>query len=557
MSEQSVLEQLKLENQKLKVQLAASKAAFLNVVGKNRDGVLIINSTGLIVYANKSSIELFGRNLGELIGESIGIPLGGEQTTEINILHRQRGSVVVEISVTDINWDDKPAYLASLRDVTERKKAEERLAHLSKHDFLTDLPNRFSMETDLKKAVARAGRSKSLIAVLYLDLDNFKKVNDSLGHDVGDELLQSVSTMLTKSIRASDTAYRLGGDEFAIILDNINKPIDAANISMKIIDYFSEPQILRNREFFINTSIGIAVYPFAGKEPYELLKNADAAMYAAKRKGKGNFQYYSVGISEEVDHQMNIDTNLHRAIEKNEFYLVYQPQIDFETGLVTGFEALLRWRHPNIGEISPSKFLSIAEDSGLIIPIGQWVLEESLKEFTQIKNFKDYTLHINISTLQLQQADLVGNIFNALKKNKVPANNFGIELTESVLMKDLEQSIKKIDELANGNIIISIDDFGTGYSSLAYLKKLSVNFLKIDQSFVKDILKDSNDTAIVKSTLSLAHELDIGVVAEGIETKQQYTFLKKHKCDVAQGYYLGKPMKLKQLKTFLSKKNKK
>ncbi len=548
---EKTIENLQLENEKLKLQLAASKAAFLNVVGKNRDGVLIINSDGLIVYANKSSIELFGRNLGELIGESIGIPLGGEQTTEINILHRKRGTVVVEISVTDIDWDDKPAYLASLRDVTERKKSEERLAHLSKHDFLTDLPNRFSMEMDLKKAVARAARNKLLTAVLYLDLDNFKKVNDSLGHDVGDELLQEVARLLGASIRSTDTAYRLGGDEFAIILDNINKPIDAANIAKKIIDEFSDPQILRNREFFINTSIGIAVYPYAGEEPYDLLKNADAAMYSAKRKGKGNFQYFSEGISDEVNQQMKLDTSLHRAIENNEFHLVYQPQIDFKSGKVTGFESLLRWLHPEQGHISPHKFLSIAEESGLIIPIGQWVIEQSLKEFVTLKDYTNYSLHVNISTVQLQQADLVEKIFASLEHYGVSPVNFGIEITESVLMKDLEQSVKKLDELANENISISIDDFGTGYSSLAYLKKLSVNYLKIDQSFVKDILKDPNDTAIVKSILSLAHELDIKVVAEGIETKKQYDFLKKHLCDIAQGYYISKPISLDKLNNYL------
>ncbi|MCR9192141.1 MAG: EAL domain-containing protein [Gammaproteobacteria bacterium] len=545
------LAKLLKKNQALKEKLVASKAAFLNVVGKNRDGVLIINKKGIIVYANKAALTIFGRNLGNLIGEDIGLPLGGEKTSEINIVHPKKGKVVLEINVTAIEWESEDAFLAALRDVTARKKVEETLEHLSEYDFLTDLPNKLSLEITLKKSLARAEKNCKLMALLYLDLDNFKDVNDTLGHDVGDRLLQEVADLLLQDLRKNDSVYRIGGDEFAIILDEVKKPEDAANTATKIINKFLKPRVFDNHEFFINTSIGIAIYPDAGKTITELVKNADSAMYHAKNSGRGNYQYFTPKLNKKIEQHLRFDTRLYQAIENSEFHLVYQPQMSFKTGQIIGFEALLRWDHPTMGDVPPTKFLKLAEKSGFILAIGDWVLQQATKDFIQIPNYQNYIMNINLSTSQLHQKGIVTKILDTLKTHQIKPKNFGIELTESVLLSDPEDSVRNINDLSDQGIKISIDDFGTGYSSLAYLKTLSVSYLKIDQSFVADLLEDTNDAAIVRSTLLLAHELGIEVVAEGIETREQFDFLNQHDCDIAQGFLFSKPMTLAKLQRFL------
>lgn len=435
------------------------------------------------------------------------------------------------------------------RDISERKQAQEQLFHQAHHDSLTGLPNRMFFVDHLKQARALARRGKNQVALLFLDLDRFKIINDTLGHSVGDKLLQTTAQRLNECIRESDTVARLGGDEFAIILGNLKHPEDAVVVARKILKTLAQPMMIERRELFVTTSIGIVVWPTDGEDPDVLLKKADLAMYSAKAQGRNNFQFYSPSMDKDAQRRLVLENSMRRAIERREFRLFYQPKVQLESGGITCLEALLRWEHPELGMVSPVEFISLAEETGLILPIGDWALREAcLQNARWIKEGLTPTrVAVNLSGYQLQQKDLVEKVARTLEETGLPPEYLELEVTETVIMQNPDFAVGLLRELKDLGIQLSIDDFGTGYSSLAHLKRFAVNTLKIDKSFIQNILMDKSDAAIATAIISMGRNLNLGVVAEGVETLGQRDFLRSHNCDQVQGFFYSQPLPADQI----------
>ena len=398
----------------------------------------------------------------------------------------------------------------------------------------------------LQQALVDAERVERLVAVMFLDLDRFKVINDSLGHHVGDALLKAVAERLKSCLRPGDIIARLGGDEFTVVLANVAHVDDVARVARKIVDSFAEPFRIEDHELFTTTSIGITLFPLDVQEPEKLLKNADAAMYHAKESGRNVFQFFTAELNVRAERRLHIETALRTALEHNELSLHYQPQVDTKSGRITGMEALLRWQNPELGNVSPVEFIPIAEETGLILPIGEWVLREACR---QIKawhatkfSFSKMQVAVNISGKQLRQKDFPDRVRGVLSEANLEPRYLDLELTESLLMVDAEETGDIMHVLHDLGVSFSVDDFGTGYSSLAYLKRFPIDILKIDQSFVRDLATDPNDVAIVKTIIAMAHTLGMRVIAEGVETYAQLEFLRRQGCDGSQGYYCSKPL---------------
>jgi diguanylate cyclase (GGDEF)-like protein/PAS domain S-box-containing protein len=432
----------------------------------------------------------------------------------------------------------------SFRDITKRKQAEERLNYLASFDPLTGLPNRTLFCDRLSQALERASWHKRSVAVLFLDLDRFKNINDTLGHAFGDLLLKGVSARLTDCVREGDTVARLGGDEFVLILDNLAQEEDTRLIAQKVLSYLSSPFNLEGREFFITTSIGIALYPDDGPDYETLLKSADTAMYRAKEKGKNNYQHYSPALNAKMSERLALENDLRHALEREEFELHYQPMVEPDTGRVIGVEALIRWKRQGISMVPPSEFIPVAEETGLILPIGAWVLRAACAQNRawQSAGLPPIQVAVNLSGVQFHQHDLVDTISKTLNETGLHPGYLELELTESIIMKSTEVTVATLRELGALGIKISVDDFGTGYSSLSYLKRFPVSTLKIDRTFVRDLTTDQDDQAIVNAIITLAHSLKLKVVAEGVETKEQLEFLQSLHCDQVQGYFFSQPL---------------
>ncbi len=532
---------LKSENIMLREKLQLSNAAFMNIVGRSRDGILIISSEGRILYANPAAIKLFNQNLGSLLGSHFGLPVSGDKIFEIQIANPKLGLVTVEVSLVDTIWHDKTALLASLRDVTLRKKALDALKHLAKHDVLTNLPNRILFEEELIKAVARAKRSQTSMALLYLDMDDFKRINDSLGHDVGDKLLLSAGNLLQQCLRETDTVARLGGDEFAIILDEIQSPMNASMVAKKILSVVQKPISIDDSKISITFSIGIAVYPVAGLTAKDLLKSADMAMYAAKKAGRNRFHFFTSSLNVIVKRRAILERHLEESLQKKEFYLAYQPIVSVHDLKISGIEVLLRWESSELGQVPVSEFLPLLEDTGHIAKVGEWVIGEACAQYLS-SSAADMLLSVNLSMCQLLDNKLVDSFLRVIAQTSINPQSVVLELTESIIMTDTKNVISRMNKIAETGVRLAIDDFGTGYSSFTYLKELPVSILKIDQSFVRDIHIDPNNTIIVKSIIALAKELNLQTIAEGVETKAQKDFLVANGCDMMQGYYFSKPV---------------
>lgn len=432
----------------------------------------------------------------------------------------------------------------SFRDITKRKQAEERLSYLASFDALTDLPNRTLFHDRLGQATARARWRKRWVAVLFLDLDRFKVINDTLGHAVGDRLLKAAAARLIDSIREGDTVARLGGDEFVLILDDLAQPQDTSKVAQKILEALSEPFHLEERELFITASIGIALWPEDGENPETLLKNADTAMYRAKEMGKNNYQLYSPALNAKASERLALENALRHALEREELLLHYQPKIDLPTGKIVGMEALVRWKHPEHGLVSPAEFIPLAEETGLIVPIGEWVLRAACAQNKawQKVGLPPIRIAVNLSARQFHKQNLSQTIIQVLREVDLDPRYLELELTESLIMKNAEATIAMLSELDAIGVEMTVDDFGTGYSSLSYLKRFPVHTLKIDRSFVRDLSSDPDDAAIVTAIITLAHSLDLKVVAEGVETVEQLEFLRSLKCDEMQGYLFSRPL---------------
>lgn len=459
----------------------------------------------------------------------------------------------VEVRLQLSRVGDVSMFVAIIMDITERRAAEEQINFLAFHDELTHLPNRNLFLDRLQQAIFEADRTEHLVAVLFLDLDRFKTINDSLGHTVGDQVLIQSAKRLNSVLRAGDTISRLGGDEFSIVLSDIHNVMDCTLIAEKLLDCMSKPLVIGDRELVVTVSIGITIYPFDNAEIQGLLKNADMAMYHAKEAGRNNYQFYSSSMADKASERMGLEMSLRRALNEGELVLHYQPILDMTSGQIVGVESLVRWMHPQRGLMGPDNFISIAEETGLIVPLGQWVLRTTCEH---AKVLDDMGLVIpkfavNLSPRQFRDPNLIQGIRDIFKESGFDPKRLDLEITENLLMGDTETVREQLYELTKLGIELSIDDFGTGYSSLSYLRQLPISNLKIDRSFVQELPDNADDSAIVSSTISMAHYLGMKTVAEGIETREQLRFLKHAGCDIAQGFLISRPLPLDELGHFI------
>ncbi len=443
--------------------------------------------------------------------------------------------------------------VAIVRDISDRRRLEMRIQYQADHDALTGLANRNLLRNRLGQAIAYAARDGHPIWVVFLDLDRFKSVNDSLGHKAGDTLLTVMGNRLKSAMRDTDTVARLGGDEFVLVLPRPEGGGLSTSTMRRVMEVVAQPLMIEGQPFSLSCSIGVAVYPADGVEPDTLLERADIAMYRAKETGRNNFQFFTAAMNERLLERLRIENDLRTAIERDEFVLHYQPQVDLCTGRMVGMEALIRWRHPEIGMVPPGRFIGVAEETGLIVPIGAWVIRTACAQNKawQRAGLKPMRIAINLSARQFAQPDLVQSITAVLAETGMDAQLLEIELTESMVMADVDQAINILRNLKAIGVLLSIDDFGTGYSSLSYLKRFPIDILKIDQSFVRDIAVDTDDAAIALAIISLAHTLRLKVIAEGVETEAQMRYLRHNGCDVMQGYYFSRPVPAAELELLM------
>jgi diguanylate cyclase (GGDEF)-like protein/PAS domain S-box-containing protein len=537
---------------------------FASAFEHSNEGIFISDAENRILAANPAFSRMTGYSFEDFRGRNPSMfasgqtdrstyhelwnSLGTKGYWQGEILDRRKdGSLYPAwISISAVrDTSGKPShYIASFTDISERKAAEAHIAHLAHHDTLTGLFNRFSLQSRLDQALARAKRERRDLAVMFIDLDHFKNINDTQGHAVGDTVLVEVARRLCNSVRDSDIVARLGGDEFVVVLTEVEGANGSARVAEKILRQLRQPYISAGDPLHASPSIGIAIFPNDGDDSETLMKNADAAMYHAKAKGRNNVQFFAFEMSHATLERLSVEHALHIALEEGQFELHYQPQLDSVTGRVRGVEALVRWRHPKDGLVSPVKFIGIAEDTGLIVPLGAWVLDRACWQIRQWRNqgVADVIMAVNLSAHQLRSPTLVETVSEALKRYDLHGRDLELEITESAAMDDPESSIDKLGALRSLGVRLAIDDFGTGYSSLAYLRRLPIHSLKLDRSFVADIGSDGNDAVICSATIALAHNMGLQIVAEGVETPAQFDFLVAHRCDLLQGYLFSRPV---------------
>jgi diguanylate cyclase (GGDEF)-like protein/PAS domain S-box-containing protein len=471
------------------------------------------------------------------------------------LIQRDGSEVPIEDSVAPIHDREGQATGAVIvfRDVSSTLTMAVQMAHSAHHDFLTGLPNRKLLNDRVSQAIASARRNMKKVAVLFLDLDGFKHINDSLGHSIGDRLLQSIAKRLVDSVRGSDTVSRQGGDEFVVLLSEVDGLESAITTVRRLLQAGTEPHAVDQHDLHVTACIGVSIYPDDGLDPETLIKNADTAMYQAKENGRQSYQFFKPAMNVRAVERQSIEGSLRRALERQEFAVHYQPKINLRTGEISGAEALLRWTHPTRGTVSPAQFIPVAEDCGLILPIGNWVLREACK---QARTWMDTGLPlcamgVNISAVEFRNEGFLEGVFAILKDTGLDPKFLELELTESVLMKRPESTASILQALRAEGVRVAVDDFGTGYSSLSYLQKFSIDALKIDQSFVRRITTAPDETTIVTAVIGMARSLKLRVVAEGVETIKELAFLQAHQCDEAQGYYFSRPVPPEQFAKLL------
>ena len=531
--------------------------ALRRFIDANLIGVLFTDLAGKIVGADESFLNLLGytrdtlpsalseltspehHRLDEEAFEKL-MAFGACTPFEKDLI-RHDGSTITVLFGAALH-DDEIACFAI--DLAQNKQAQDKLNHLAYHDALTDLPNQVLFKDRLKQAIAYSRRSDQMHAVLLLNLDRFKTINDSLGYTAGDRLLQSVAQRLTSCVRESDTVARFGSDEFAILLTQISRAQDAAKAARAIKEVLDQAFIFDEQEVFMSTSIGISLYPHDDRDTAGLLKNAASALDRAKVEGGNRYEFYTAGGTTRALKQLVLESNLRGALERSEFVVHYQPQVTIPDFHLVGMEALVRWRHPSLGMLYPNDFVPLAEDSGLIIALGDWVMRDAClqNKAWQDKGLAPMRLSVNFSARQFQEPAFISTVAEILKETNLDPRWLELELTESSIMKEPEQAIEKLHELKLMGIRVAIDDFGTGYSSLNYLKRFPIDTLKIDKTFVSDVCKDPHDTAIVRAIITLGHALDLTVIAEGVETQEQLQYLSSLGCDVVQGFLFSKSL---------------
>ncbi len=547
----------------------------LNSIG---DAVLSTDPDGNVTYLNSVAEAMTGWSWKEAVGQPLGevFHIIDGVTREIaadpvrraikedrtvglaadSVLIRRDGfESAIEDSVAPIhNRDGRDAgAVIVFHDVSKSRAMALKMAHLAQHDFLTDLPNRVLLTERLAQAIGLAKRHRKQVALLFLDLDHFKHINDSLGHTIGDLLLQSVADRLTTCVRASDTVCRQGGDEFVILLSEIEQPQDTAQITEKLLAAFALPHLISGQELHISLSIGISVYPDDGNDVDTVMQNADTAMYHAKASGRNNYQFFTAEMNARAVRRQVVESGLRRALKLGEFLLHFQPQVDIASGEMTGAEALIRWQDPALGLTYPGQFVAIAEECGLIVPIGQWVLREACRQ-TQAwlaAGLVAVPVAINISAAEFRKSGFLEGVRQVLHDTGLPPRYLELELTESILMHDAESSAKVLNALKDMGVRLAIDDFGTGYSSLTYLKRFPIDTLKIDQSFVRDLTTDSDDAIIVSAVIGIGRNLKQRVIAEGVETSEQLEFLQAQQCDGGQGFLFRRPLSAEEFANLL------
>ncbi|MES2406344.1 MAG: EAL domain-containing protein [Pseudomonadota bacterium] len=548
-----------------RVQVEEARARLLAILEATTDFVAILRDDGHLRYLNQAGRHMLGIMETDEVGDwslSDSHPEWAVQRLlfeAIPVARRDgvwQGETAVlsadgrEIPVSQVVLSHKGAdgevesFSTIARDMTERKRFEQELQRQATHDALTGLPNRVLLQDHLITELMRAARKKTLAAVLLLDIDNFKRVNDSLGHAVGDTLLCSVAQRLLGCLRSNDTVARYGGDEFTIVMGELNSVDNIMLTVHELSAIFEMPITVAGQDVYIGFSIGIAIYPNDGEDSETLLKNADAAMYRAKGRGRNQYQFYTPDMNVRGQELLALETGLRRALTRNEFQLYYQPQMQINSGRIVGFEALLRWQNPDKGLISPADFVPLLEETGLIVPVGAWVLRAACAHYRKCREAGQmpFRISVNVSTRQFGDQALVEMVRQILVEEKMPPEHLEIEITESTAMQDVQMAGEILAALDALGVRLAIDDFGTGYSSLAYLKRFPLDVLKIDRAFVQDLHRDGNVQAIAEASISLGHKLGLEVVAEGVETAEQLRFLRTHHCDMIQGYYLSRPM---------------
>jgi len=648
-------------------ELEAANRNLSSVIDGKIDAVLVLDEAGEILFANQEAQNLFGRDKAALIGMAFGLPVIHEEFSEVRIPHSEGRLKTAEMRLVDLDWEGRRAAIASLRDVTERKRSEAQLqiaqtvfettsegivvsdaehriiavnpgftritgyqsedvlgldrrslhagphdaaffanmnASLEAHGFwegeiwsrrqdgsryaewhsiarirrgsqessrfvsvfrditqrkrseqeihyranydaLTGLINRTRFMEELSHVAAVARRSGSLTALMFIDLDGFKRVNDTLGHEAGDELLRETSNRLRASVRKTDVVARLGGDEFTIILPSLSAPLHASVVGDLLLDRLSKPFVIQGQEVFIGASIGITLAPGDGDDPDTLLKNADMAMYRAKQSGRNHYQYFEPSMNVEAQERMRLEQDLRRALERRQFFIEYQPIMDLRSGSMVGAEALIRWRHPQFGRIPPETFIPLAEDTGLIVPIGDWVLRNACAaaaEWRRASGPDAPYVAVNLSSRQLRNGVSAEHLDGILRSTRLPADMLVLELTENVMVDDNNAMMGRMRELKDLGIRLAIDDFGTGYSSLSYLSRLAVNIIKIDKGFIADMESGANGGTLVEGIIALGHSLGMTAIAEGVETSQQLSALQGFQCDSAQGFHYSESL---------------
>jgi len=552
----------KQSEERLHLQAAALEAA--------ANAVVITDSHGTIIWVNHAFTTMTGYSKEEAVGKNPHLLKSGNQPesyyanlwSTISSGKVWRGELVnqrkdgttytEEMTITPVTQGGRNAeaqFVAIKQDITERKATEGRIQFLAYYDALTGLPNRTLLRDRLATAIASARRRNEKVALLFLDLDRFKNVNDSLGHSVGDLLLQEVAERLKRFGREQDTVARLGGDEFLVVLNSVKDVSDAAVAADRLVKSMTAGFVIQSHPITVSCSLGISIFPEHGAEGETLIKNADAAMYCAKEKGRNNFQFFTQDMNAQVVERLTLESSLRLALDKKELFLMYQPQMDIATGRIIGLEALARWRHPELGLVPPDKFIRVAENTGLIKPIGEWVLRTAC---CQAREWQDDGLTavpvaVNVSPVQFRQEDFCELIRTVLKETGLAPQHLELELTESLLLANADVMLSVIEELNAMGLTLAIDDFGTGYSNFGYLKQFRVSKLKIDRSFIRDVAVNHDDAAITTAIISMARSLNLKVIAEGVEDEAQMSFLRAHRCDEIQGYYFSKPLAVDQV----------